>query len=218
MNYNCARIYCAGPLFNSQEQAEMLKIASCLESAGFDTFLPQRDGLEMCVLQEDLVRNGISPNIANDILKRAVFSVDVFQLVKVCDGVIVNLNGRVPDEGAISEAAIAWCAGKTVIGYKADNRSVFNGEDNPLVSGLFDFDLYDDIENAVKAFERSIAHRTNKKKNRLTTSIEKSISIGEQIWKTLEKERKAESIASSLFDVFSFSRPVEKSFIQKIAK
>ncbi|OTP76147.1 Nucleoside 2-deoxyribosyltransferase [Caballeronia sordidicola] len=40
------RVYCAGPLFNARERAEMDSIASVLEQAGFSTFLPHRDGLE----------------------------------------------------------------------------------------------------------------------------------------------------------------------------
>jgi hypothetical protein len=35
-------IYCAGPLFNPSERAEMEMLAETLEQAGFKTFLPHR--------------------------------------------------------------------------------------------------------------------------------------------------------------------------------
>jgi len=38
------RIYCAGPLFNSSERAEMEILAEALEQAGFRPCLPHRDG------------------------------------------------------------------------------------------------------------------------------------------------------------------------------
>ena len=40
------RIYCSGPLFCAEEVGGMSAIAKVLEDAGFQTFLPHRDGLE----------------------------------------------------------------------------------------------------------------------------------------------------------------------------
>ncbi|OTP73783.1 Nucleoside 2-deoxyribosyltransferase [Caballeronia sordidicola] len=45
------RVYCAGPLFNPGERAEMDSIASTLEQSGFSTFLPHRDGLEFAQIK-----------------------------------------------------------------------------------------------------------------------------------------------------------------------
>ena len=42
-------------------------------------------------------------------------------------------------EGAVAEASMAWCAGKVVVGYKADGRSLVLGHDNAMISGLIDF-------------------------------------------------------------------------------
>ena len=39
-------IYFAGPLFSQAEREFNLKLATDLESIGFDVFLPQRDGVE----------------------------------------------------------------------------------------------------------------------------------------------------------------------------
>ncbi|MDF3818400.1 dual specificity protein phosphatase [Leptospira sp. 96542] len=40
------KIYCAGPMFNPSEIAELSNISEHLESIGYSTFLPPRDGLE----------------------------------------------------------------------------------------------------------------------------------------------------------------------------
>ena len=130
------RVYCAGPLFNDGERAEMAEIAACLERAGFSTFLPQRDGLEFAKLKPALHARGLGDREASLVLARAVFSLDTFELLNRADAVVVNLNGRVPDEGAVVEAALAWHSGKALVLYKKDARSKLAGEDNPMITGL----------------------------------------------------------------------------------
>jgi nucleoside 2-deoxyribosyltransferase len=146
MSENHKRIYCAGPLFTDKEREEMEQIASTLEDAGYTTFLPQRDGLELSECVECLVHSGTAPDEAGRLMSRAIFALDVYQLLHRCDALVANLNGRVPDEGTVSEAAMAWARGKPVVGYKADSRTAFDGQDNPLVAGLFAFSLCDSIE------------------------------------------------------------------------
>lgn len=60
------------------------------------------------------------------------------------------MNGRVPDEGAVSEAAMAFAVGHPVVIYKNDARSLVGGKDNPLVAGLSGCE----IVNTVEAFPR----------------------------------------------------------------
>lgn len=153
------RIYCAGPLFTGKEREEMAQLADALQEAHFDTFLPQEDGLELAVSLEALSRHGIDRSAAASMLARAIFALDVYQVVEGCDGVVVNLNGRVPDEGAVSEAAIGWCFGQPIVGYKADPRSLFAGQDNPLVAGLFDFQLCSTIQETVSALKQAFEER-----------------------------------------------------------
>lgn len=145
------KIYCAGPLFNEAERYDMLRLAECLEKAGFDTFLPQRDGLELGHLSGRLVADGFSLQEANRLLQRAIFELDTAKIVE-CDGLLLNLNGRVPDEGAAAEAGIAWAIGKPVVAFKADYRSAFDGVDNPLVIGLGDFRIVEKMEDLPQEF------------------------------------------------------------------
>ncbi len=133
------RIYCAGPLFNPSERAEMEMLAEVLELSGFKTFLPHRDSFVYGAIVPDIVRAGYSLDVAQWMARQAIFAVDVCQVLLTCDGMIVNLNGRVPDEGAVVEGAMAWTAGKAVVLFKDDARSKIDGLDNPLVSGLGGF-------------------------------------------------------------------------------
>src|SRR2546425_4087678 len=127
------QVYCAGPLFNELERREMGDIAQVLEAAGYTTFLPHRDGLEFARLLPELQHIAPTPAAGDIILQKAIFSLDVFQLLSCSDAVVANINGRVPDEGTVVEAALAWLAGKALILYKNDSRSVLSGSDNPML-------------------------------------------------------------------------------------
>jgi len=129
-------VYCSGPLFCPEEIASMNAIAGVLEEAGFDTFLPHRDGLERFVMP--FLNTPLSADILGmrERIDRAVFALDVFQIVRRCDAFVLNMNGRVPDEGAVAEAGIAFAAGRTVVLYKDDYRTTFAGRDNSMITGL----------------------------------------------------------------------------------
>jgi nucleoside 2-deoxyribosyltransferase len=157
------RVYCAGPLFNAGERAEMDSIASTLEQSGFSTFLPHRDGLEFAQLKPELEKLGASPDEAASAVEKAIFSLDTYHLLRQCDVVVANLNGRVPDEGTIVEATLAWHSGKPLILYKTDVRSMLGGSDNPMVTGLGDFETIGDLSALPAAVLRTVAlHSANK--------------------------------------------------------
>ena len=115
----------------------MSRVALHLEAEGFQTFLPHRDGLERVALPiaSRLGRlSALTPGGAT--LQRAIFALDLFQLIERCEGLVFNMNGRVPDEGAVAETAIAYATGKAVVLYKEDARSMLGGLDNPMLLGL----------------------------------------------------------------------------------
>ena len=151
------RIYCAGPLFNPSERAEMEMLAEALEQAGFKTFLPHRDGFLFGPIAADLAKTGYALDVAQWMARRAIFALDVYQALMVCEGIVVNLNGRVPDEGAVAEAAMAWTAGKAVVLFKDDARSKIDGFDNPVVAGLGGFRLVRRCEDLAGAMSRALA-------------------------------------------------------------
>jgi len=150
------KIYCAGPLFNKKEKEEMAEIAAVLEESGFRVFLPHRDGFEFAHLLDVLKSIGVSEPQANSLLNKAIFTLDVYQVLD-SDGLVLNINGRVPDEGATVEAGIAWNAGKRVVIFKNDARTLINGTDNPLILGLSDFTTIDSIPKIPVVFNELFA-------------------------------------------------------------
>ncbi|MBE3117994.1 MAG: nucleoside 2-deoxyribosyltransferase [Candidatus Atribacteria bacterium] len=194
------RVYCAGPLFNAKEREEMAQVAKALEDAGYATFLPQRDGLELMPCVAALVARGFDERQAVAMLSRAIFALDIYQVVEDCDAIVVNLNGRVPDEGAVSEAAIAWCSGKALVGYKADGRSLFLGQDNPLVAGLFDFSVCDTIEGVISAMTKQLTGRASRAKRtaRRRQQLNSCLSLGKRISGALRSPDRIESVTRVL--------------------
>ena len=76
--------------------------------------------------------------------------------MKWADAVVANLNGRVPDEGTVSEVALAWRSNKAVVLYKNDGRSLIDGADNPLVMGLGSFEVVRSISDLPGAVETGL--------------------------------------------------------------
>jgi len=150
------RIYCAGPLFNASERAEMEMLADTLEQAAFKTFLPHRDGFLFAAILPAIMQGGYPQDIAQWLAQQAIFALDVYQVLVGCDAVLVNLNGRVPDEGAVCEGAVAWMAGKAVVLFKDDARSLTAGLDNPLLAGLAAFRPVTQLDKVAEAMDRAL--------------------------------------------------------------
>ncbi|RAS35533.1 nucleoside 2-deoxyribosyltransferase [Paraburkholderia bryophila] len=186
------RVYCAGPLFNAAERAEMDSIAHTLEVAGFATFLPHRDGLEFARLRPELEKLGASAEEAAQILDRAIFSLDTYQLLERCDVVVANLNGRVADEGTVVEASLAWHAGKPLVLFKADARSMLSGSDNPMLSGLGDFQVVDQIAALPLAIRESVERDCARR-------AEKTLAVGAGIASLREGGDDMSALAKTLF-------------------
>jgi nucleoside 2-deoxyribosyltransferase len=146
------RIYCAGPLYNRPERDEMTEIARALEAAGFLTFLPHRDSFLSTDAHRELLRGGYESGEATQMVQQAVFWLDAFEVVVGCQALVMNMNGRVPDEGAAAEAAMAWTTGKNVVLYKSDSRSSIHGGDNEMLLGLGGFVKVTTIPEIVCAF------------------------------------------------------------------
>ncbi|WP_256927642.1 nucleoside 2-deoxyribosyltransferase [Caballeronia sordidicola] len=96
-------------------------------------------------------------------LNKAIFALDTYQLLRRCDVIVANLNGKVPDEGTVVEATLAWHSGKPLILFKTDVRSMLNGSDNPMVTGLGDFETIDDLSALPAAIGRVVARHSSEK-------------------------------------------------------
>jgi len=184
------RVYCAGPLFNQSERDEMTQIAELLTAAGFEVYLPHRDGMEFRPVLDELVARGWPANTAGQFLHAAIFALDVYQLIVECGSVVWNLNGRVPDEGAVSEAAIAWMLGKPIVGYKDDFRSMIANRDNPLLAGLIEFemlnfkaDIPDCLTKKIESTEPSSHGLAG-----LPLAVQRAVGQGSLLWTAIQTQ------------------------------
>jgi len=135
-----ATVYIAGPMFSVGDLSEQAALEAALTKAGYATYNPHKDGIEIATVMGH-VNKGLALPQAEVLevvtfVHRLVFALDVFQLVDRCDAVVFNFDGRVPDEGAVSESAMAFAADKPVVTYKTTPVSELGGWDNPLVQGL----------------------------------------------------------------------------------
>ncbi len=151
------RIYCAGPLFNEPERDQMAYMAHTLEEAGYETFLPQRDGFELSGVRRQFETAGIPGDRAAQLLHHCIFDLDVYHLLQWSDACVANINGRVPDEGTVVEAALTWGAGRPLILFKEDDRAPFDGEDNPMLTCLSRLQVTHSIEALPEAVAAEIA-------------------------------------------------------------
>jgi len=199
------RIYCSGPLFCAEEVGGMNAIDEVLEDAGFQTFLPHRDGLESYVMR---FGNSSLPSTISGIRARvdyAIFSLDVYELIERCNAVVCNLNGRVPDEGMIVEAALAYAAGKPLVFFKDDARAPFGGYDNSMLTSL----VHGKIVRKLKELPSALKSEISKKIDLVPLSgdLKKAISYGKRISSVMEhlpksigKKRWSEEVLSQVID------------------
>jgi nucleoside 2-deoxyribosyltransferase len=179
------RIYCSGPLFCAEEVGGMNAIAKVLEDNDFQTFLPHRDGIESYVMRfGHSILSSAVPAIRSRI-DYAIFSLDVYELIERCDAVVCNLNGRVPDEGMIVEAAIAYSAGKPLVLFKDDSRAPFGGYDNSMLTSLVHGEIVKKLKALPSALTKEISKNINK--TPLSDDLRKAISYGKHISSAMER-------------------------------
>lgn len=202
------RIYCAGPLFNRAERQEMTEIADRLCAEGFSVYLPHRDGMEFRLVHEVLVDRGWTAPVAGEFLHAAIFALDVYQLVVECDAMVWNLNGRTPDEGAVSEAAMAWTLGKPLVAYRDDVRSLIEGRVNPLLVGMVDFRTIDDVALLPEAISAAIAEQPigTAGTESLSPRMRDAVDKGRQLWQAMQDaaaQNDDERIATVVAELFA---------------
>lgn len=187
-------IYCSGPMFSPEELSTMASIATTLENAGYKTYLPQRDGIEVAKVMALVNTPIISGEIFRDIMifvQKAVFAMDVYQVVERCNATVFNMNGRPADDGSISETGISFAVGKPIVIYKNDPRTEFNGLDNPLLTGLsYNWKYVTDISkiptNLAVMIEKVNSAGANLYLNNPPPMVKKTLEVGKEVWEILQ--------------------------------
>lgn len=198
------KLYCAGPLFNPKEREAMSEIAKTLENAGYRVFLPQRDGLELACILPILQEQGIPYKDASEICNKAIFVLDVFQIMN-SDGLVLNMNGRVPDEGAVAEAGIAWAHGKALVIFNTDKRSLIQGNSNPMVMGLTDFKYVTSYDEIKSEFDRLFADGAPRPISQAIPSFEIANKMGKRINEYLATKKSILELTELIIELFGNS-------------
>ena len=123
-------------------------VTEVLEDHGYEVFLPQRDGYLAAELEGK----------TEEELIEMIFEKDYSEVLKA-DILFMNLDGRVPDEGACVELGIAYASGKRCYGFKTDTRAVnLNMDLNIMIAGCFtEIFKNDDGEELIKEIKQYLA-------------------------------------------------------------
>ena len=187
-------VYCAGPMFSQDEVSKLRSIAATLQAAGFNTYLPPEDGVEVAKFMQLLKGDTLlSPGlrVALDWIRKMVFALDIYQLLERCDCLLFNMDGRVPDDGSVSEAAAAFAAGRAIVIYKTSPITMLANRDNPMVQGLsYTWRYVDDvteIPQAMHAILSLLQHKSHGGGSSYTPSpqVAKVIAVGDLLWQVL---------------------------------
>src|SRR4051794_17882083 len=131
-------VYCSGPMFSVGDKGEQQAISDALTAAGFSTYLPQRDGIEvgrvMQMVNHPLLKGVIADKIMLEV-RKWVFALDMYQLLDRCQALVFNLDGRTPDDGSVVETAAAFTAGGPVVMYERSAMTELGGGRNTLGQG-----------------------------------------------------------------------------------
>lgn len=119
-------VYVAGPLFTPAERRSLEELTAAIESAGFATYLPHRDG-------------GLAPPDRRH--TRPLYDADLRALDRAAI-VVAVLNGADVDSGTAFEIGYAVARGLPVLALYEDTR----------VSGPHDFNVM--IANGCQIFQR----------------------------------------------------------------
>ena len=133
------KIYCSGPMFSPGDQSDQATVAATLEDAGYTTYLPQRDGLDLGHYFQALNDPAIDATTRTDavvLIRKACFVLDASEVLGGARALVFNMNGRVPDEGSVVEITMAYMAGIPLVIYKNTPITAEGQYDNPMVQGL----------------------------------------------------------------------------------
>ena len=154
---------------------------------------------------------------AQRILNMAIFSLDVFQ-IRDSQGLLLNMNGRVPDEGAMVEAGIAWAHDKAIVVFRSDSRSLIEGNCNPLVMGLSGFSYIAAYEDITAAFDEKFSTIDEDMLLANNAQCEVQAKSGREISGYLMSQRSGDDITQLLINLFGgrdmseFRRPERELF------
>jgi hypothetical protein len=135
-------------MFSTGDKDEQNALAEALTKAGFECHVPHRDGIEVAAVMKLLndPSNHIGTMLEPFVLSRCiawvtrtVVALDVYEAIEDCQCTVINIDGRIPDEGSLVEATLAWYAGSPVIRYQTTSIRELGGNNNPMIGVISDW-------------------------------------------------------------------------------
>jgi nucleoside 2-deoxyribosyltransferase len=183
-------VYLSGPMFSAADLWQQALIAETLEEAGFTTYLPQRDGIEVGNVMH-MVNAQNTPQVPSLMLfiRQIVFAMDMYQLLSRCKSLVFNMDGRVPDDGSVSETAAAFAYGQPIVIYKTTPITMLGGMDNPMVSGLtMNWGYVDDVKDLPAAVTAAVEEVQRLKETPAIagSQCQAVIDLGGEVWARID--------------------------------
>jgi nucleoside 2-deoxyribosyltransferase len=187
---NIKKVYIAAPLYSAKEQKDNLEIDGVLQRAGYDTFLPQRDGFAYSDLFKQVQNEGYDYEEARDIALGIIMHLDVYQVCEGCDATVLNLTVRNPGEGTITEGALCFRSERPLVLYKGNNPSFVLENHSPLLTGQTRFKIVGKVEE--------IPDKLKQIENDVESNYSRTINIARRLFKDYDPISKEIGILASL--------------------
>ena len=189
------KIYIAAPLYSAKEQKDNLEIDGVLRKAGFDTFLPQRDGFAYGDLFKQVQNEGYDHEEARSIALGIIMHLDVYQVCEGCDATVLNLTVRNPGEGTITEGALCFRSERPLVLYKGNNPSFVLENHSPLLTGQTRFSIVDKVEE--------IPRKLKQIEMEVVSNYARTMDIARKLFKDYNpRNKKIEILARTAKEIF----------------
>ena len=176
------KVYIAAPLYSAKEQKDNLEIDEVLQGAGYETFLPQRDGFAYDDLFKKVQNVGYAYEEARDIALGLIMHLDVYQVCEGCDATVLNLTVRNPGEGTITESALCFRSERPLVLYKGNNPSFVLENHSPLLTGQTRFSIVDKVEE--------IPRKLKQLEMEVESNYSRTMSIAKELFKDYDPKNK----------------------------
>jgi len=189
------KVYIAAPLYSAKEQENNIEIDGVLRRAGYNTFLPQRDGFAYGDLFKQVQNEGYDYEEARSIALGIIMHLDVYQVCEGCDATVLNLTVRNPGEGTITEGALCFRSERPLVLYKGNNPSFALEQHSPLLTGQTGFEVVGRVEE--------IPQKLKQLENTDESNYARTMKIARKLFKDYDPENKDIKVLAGLGnDVF----------------
>ena len=184
------KVYIASPLYSTKEQKDNCEIEEALRRAGYDTFLPQRDGFTYVDLFKQVQNEGYAHEEARDITLGLIMHLDVYQVCEGCDATVLNLSSCNPGEGTITESALCFRSERPLVLYKGNNPSFVLENHSPLLTGQTGFEIVGKVEDIPKKLKQL--------ENKVESNYARTMNIARKLFNDYDPGNKDIGVLASL--------------------